>query len=337
MTSIDSPSHPDPTAAPPPGWYPDPRDTTDSLDRWWNGVEWSGHTRRRPWTPPTAAQPPAPAQPATAARRRTSSSAAWWSLGLGLLALTVAISVIVRQGSYVWVSTSGVFAVINGIRALRARSRTAIAIAGIVTGSLGTLLMLITLVMPIRFFVSSDDSLPGGAAAAAAAQAPVAPAPAAPVQSAAPLASPAPTSTQPLQAYAPSALPDDQLNSYSGVPIKSITSASAGCGVLTAEEPALPMMDLHATEARRAQDRMSLESDGIRSGLQAYVKQNNAWPTRIDQDPQTRVLFTIAPDGSCDALGTVSKVTAVRYALSPDHGQAAVALLDTTLKVGTVW
>jgi hypothetical protein len=342
MTALDPSAPADPTAAPQPGWYPDPQDSTGSADRWWNGAGWSEHRRRRAWTPPTA--PPAPAVAFRTPARTGGSSAAWWSLGLGLLALAVALAVLLEHGSYVWVSTSGVLAVINGIRALRLRDRGPVvvvpAIIGIVAGSLGTTLMLLSLVVPVRFstFVSTDDLPASGSDAAG----PVAAAPlgsSTPLASRAPVGSPAPipTPSQPLQAWAPSPLPDDQLTTYSAVPTRSITSASAGCGVLSYDPQALPLSRYTETEARQMQDWLSLQSQDIAGSLQSFAKDHRAWPSRLDEDPQSRVLFTIASDGSCLVLGAVPKGTELRYALSPDHGQSALALYNTSLKVGTLW
>ncbi|GAA2014248.1 DUF4041 domain-containing protein [Nocardioides kribbensis] len=50
--------------ATPPGWYPDPQD--QSIVRWWDGQQWTGHTQPRVTSPPS--QGPA-AEPVTAVRR----------------------------------------------------------------------------------------------------------------------------------------------------------------------------------------------------------------------------------------------------------------------------
>jgi hypothetical protein len=141
----------------------------------------------------------------------------------------------------------------------------------------------------------------------------------------------------PLQAQPPSPLPDDQLTTYTAVAIRSVTSASAGCGVLTATEAGMPLSRYEETEARHTQDWLSWESDSLRRGLQAHVKQANAWPTTLDEDPQTRVLFTIGAGGTCEVIGPVPKNAEIRYAMSPDRGQVAIALYNPALKVGTLW
>ncbi|MCU1472225.1 DUF2510 domain-containing protein [Amnibacterium sp.] len=322
---------------PQPGWYPDPQDPNGAVDRWWNGIAWSEHTRRRASGP---AAPLAPAiQPAPAVRTFgvLHNGPAWWSFGLGLASLAIAVAAIASDANSVWLSTSGVLAVINGVRALRLRtaglaSALAAPIIGIAAGTIGSLLMLLLLLVPVG--ITSDpgtsgtlDGTCGSSAGSAAA------APAAPSRSAAPI----PTPSQPLQVQPPSALPDDVLTTYTAVGIRSISSASAGCGVLTAPETAMPASTYRETEARHMQDWLSWESDSLRSGLQSYVKDTNGWPTRLDEDPQTRVLFTIGDDGSCDVVGPIPKGAEVRYAMSPDHGQVAIALYDTALKTGTLW
>lgn len=338
MTTLDpAAAHTAAGATPQPGWYPDPQDPNGATDRWWNGAAWSEHIRRRAWAAP------APAAPASAAgaSRMLRNGPAWWSLGLGLVSLGIVAGVIVSGADYVWLSTSGVFAVLNGVRALRLRSAglaTALAapIIGIVSGSLGTMLMLLLLLVPIRFttFVTPGDTFDGSTGdAAAPLQQTVPQAPSGSVGSAA--AAPAPT--EPLQAQPPSALPDDQLTTYTGVSIHSVTSASAGCGVLTVTEGALPLSEYRETEARHMQDWLSLESQSLRSGLQSYVKETKGWPSALDEDPQTRVLFTKGPGGSCDVIGPIPKNADVRYAMSPDRGQVAIALYNSTLKVGTLW
>ncbi|MGH3345447.1 MAG: RDD family protein [Nocardioides sp.] len=40
----------------PEGWYADPQDRTPGAERWWNGFQWTAHTRR---SPPPPAPPPA--------------------------------------------------------------------------------------------------------------------------------------------------------------------------------------------------------------------------------------------------------------------------------------
>ncbi|HEY0374075.1 MAG TPA: DUF2510 domain-containing protein [Amnibacterium sp.] len=141
-------------ATPQPGWYPDPQNPAGALDRWWNGAGWSEHTRRRGSTP-LAATAPAPAATTARASLILHNGPAWWSLGFGLLSLVLAVGVLVSDAQYVWLSTSGVFAVLNGVRALRLRSAGlasafAAPIVGMVAGAIGSILMLVLLLTPVQ-------------------------------------------------------------------------------------------------------------------------------------------------------------------------------------------
>jgi Protein of unknown function (DUF2510) len=163
MTTIDPASDRPVTTGPLPGWYHDPALQDGSRLRWWDGAGWSEHTR--PVTapaPPTATPAQAPsastpgfgaarvAPPLTgtgAARRIMHNGTAWWSFGLGLVALSIVALVLVGHRNSILISTSGVIAVISGIRALRLRSLGVAdalvpAVLGIVFGALSTLLML---------------------------------------------------------------------------------------------------------------------------------------------------------------------------------------------------
>jgi hypothetical protein len=173
MTTLD-PSAAQTTAGgtPQPGWYPDPQIPNGATDRWWNGIAWSEHVRRRTSTPAPAA-PVAPAAARTA--RILHNGPAWWSLGLGLVSLGLALAVLLSDSGSVWLSTSGVFAVLNGVRALRLRSAglaspLAAPIIGIVAGALGSLLMLLLVLMPVGTAgdVSPSGPFDGSASGAAA-------------------------------------------------------------------------------------------------------------------------------------------------------------------------
>ena len=107
--------------------------------------------------------------------------------------------------------------------------------------------------------------------------------------------------------------------------------------MLSNPETGLPPSRYQETEARHMQDWLSQESAGMSGGLQQYAKQTNGWPTRLDEDPQTRTLFAVTSTGSCDVIGSVPKNAEIRYAMSPDHGQVAVALYSSAYKVGTLW
>jgi hypothetical protein len=146
MTVIDPASDHPVTDGPQAGWYHDPRLPDGTRLRWWNGAGWSEHTRPvlAP-APVPAASAPAVAAPRSpyAGRQGTAVAAramhngtAWWSFGLGVVALSI--------------SSSGAIAVLSGIRALRIRSlglADAVwpAVLGITFGALGTLLMLVML------------------------------------------------------------------------------------------------------------------------------------------------------------------------------------------------
>jgi hypothetical protein len=170
MTAIDPASDRSATG-PQAGWYHDPAVADGSRLRWWSGTAWSEHTRPFAAAPPPSPTPaaaptpprfapasPAPRTaafnaPATAqrdpaeAKRIMHNGSAWLSFGLGLVALSIALLVLVGHRTSIWISTSGVVAIISGARALRLRSlgfASALvpAVLGIVFGAIGTLLML---------------------------------------------------------------------------------------------------------------------------------------------------------------------------------------------------
>jgi hypothetical protein len=165
MTTIDPAAESPVAGGPQAGWYHDPAVNDGSRLRWWTGAAWSEHTRLMdaPPPPPTQQAPRSQAAPTPAAgfstarvaqptgpvtaQRVKHNGTAWWSFGLGLLALTVVSLVLIGHRTSIWVSSSGVIAIVSGARALRLRSLGLAdtfvpAILGIVFGALGTLLML---------------------------------------------------------------------------------------------------------------------------------------------------------------------------------------------------
>jgi hypothetical protein len=160
MTAIDPASDHNAARDPQAGWYHDPGSPDGTSLRWWNGAAWSEHTRpvAMASAPPAAPSlaprvvtaPPATAGNAAAALRVMHNSSAWWSFGFGVVALSIASLAFFGQRTSILISSSGVFAIISGVRALRLRSlgvATAFvpAVLGLVFGALGTLLMLSTL------------------------------------------------------------------------------------------------------------------------------------------------------------------------------------------------
>jgi hypothetical protein len=159
MTTLDPTADQPAAAGPQAGWYHDPAVADGSRLRWWNGAGWSEHTR--PLAAPPVAAPPAPvaapipglapalapqrAATTAAARRTVFNGSAWLSFALGLVSLSIVALVLVGHRGSIWISTSGVIAIISGIRALRLRSvgvadALVPAVLGIAFGGLGTLL-----------------------------------------------------------------------------------------------------------------------------------------------------------------------------------------------------
>jgi hypothetical protein len=163
MTAIDPASDQPLTGGPQAGWYHDPAVQDGTRLRWWDGASWSEHTRliaqaaalpappvQAPFASTTAALPAAlgaHAGGAAVPRRALHNGTAWWSFGLGVIALSIASLVILGRHSSIWISSSGAVAVLSGIRALRLRSlgfadALVPAVLGIAFGGLGTLIML---------------------------------------------------------------------------------------------------------------------------------------------------------------------------------------------------
>jgi hypothetical protein len=164
MTTADPMADQPFSTGPQPGWYRDPAVADGSSVRWWTGAAWSEHTRPVVAAPPPVAAPSVSKTPAGAARPVTSAprtaaaapavaqramhnGTAWLSFGLGLLAVTIVSLVFLGHRTSIWISSSGVVAIISGARALRLRSlgvASAVvpAVLGIVFGALGTLMML---------------------------------------------------------------------------------------------------------------------------------------------------------------------------------------------------
>jgi hypothetical protein len=289
-----------------PGWYPDPV-TDGRSERWWTGEGWSGHSR-----PLAAVQPHPPAGPIARPRNGTARSA----LALGVLAMLVAaLSLLGTAG--VWISSLGVLAVVLGIRALRlhaAGEATAFvrAVVAIVLGSIATVLMLALWFLP--------DVVPAGGGSFS--------------DTGVSTADGGTLVREPLEAIGPQRIPDDDLESYTAVPVDSISTVSAGCGTLNAQET-FNDSTYARTRARERQDLISSELSTIRAVLTNSTATMATWPTAFDVDPDTGVIFTPAP--SCEAVGTLPTGAELRVGASRDGSQMAFAMWDPTLKVGAVW
>lgn len=297
-----------------PGWYPDPV-TDGSSERWWTGDAWSGYSRPRA---ATAALPPGMVD--VSIRRRNST--ALLSMLLGLVALLLAAGSALG-GSHIWVSWAGVAAVVLGIRAVRLRERglaTSLvpALVGAVSGGFATLVMVSLLLVPATSRPVLDDT--GGSGAL-------------PQQV---LPSTQPT-VDPDDAQPRAELPDQALDSYSDVLIAEVTSTKAGCGVLRAELSAFPVGTRRGTEAKVMQDFASLQLQQMSSVLRydPQVTKPMRWPTAIDLDPETRVVFLPAP--TCQPLGVLPKGDELHYAMSPDKGQMALAIWNAQYRTGELW
>jgi hypothetical protein len=320
----------DPTAPPSrnPGWYADPV-TDGRSERWWTGLAWSGYSRLR------AAETPSPPD---APPVRPRNGIGMLSLLLGLLGLAVAGGAL-ADGGHVWVSSFGILAIVLGFRAVRLRERrlaTALLapVVGIAAGALATLVTVALLLVP----VSSPSRQPqdGVIGALPSAQAPMDPPASAPAAASSAVPLPRPTSTV-LDAVPQQRIPDDALARYSAGRVRSVTSATAGCGVVRADEQAIPLDSARRTEARIAQDYLDLQLQAIRSAL-VYgpaATKPKTWPSSFDIDPETNVVFLEAP--SCQPLGVLPKGDELRFGISPDHGQIAIAIWNADHRTGEIW
>lgn len=161
----------------PAGWYADP--SGSPAQRWWDGATWTEHLREVAAPQPVVqprygelapghvvptdpyGQPPAQLgspspqpygnQPygASVSGNRSAAhnnGAAWMSLLFGVLAAVIAVSDSLPTSTSVFASTIGIWAVVNGIRALN-RRKAGISnnlwapVVGIILGGAGTLLM----------------------------------------------------------------------------------------------------------------------------------------------------------------------------------------------------
>jgi hypothetical protein len=310
-----------PTAYTRAGWYPDPV-TDGRTERWWDGTRWGGYSRPR-----STADALPPPEAVAAMRRR--NSPARLSLLVGILSLLVAVAAVLAGGRF-WFSGTGVIAIVLGVRAIRLRERglaTAVvpAVMGVTAGGFATLVAVALILVPVGPSARSAAAGPYGAV-------PVDPASDAPTISATASAAVDPGAPQPR-----ATLPDRLLDAYTDVPVGSLTAAAAGCGVLQADLEAFPIGGGTGGEAKRMQDFADLQ-------LQAYagvllrgpqVTTPMHWPSAIDVDPETRIVFL--PDDGCQPIGVVPKGDELHYAMSPDRGQAALALWNAAYRTGELW
>jgi hypothetical protein len=272
-------------------------------------------------------------------------SPAWSSLLFGLVAALVAAGTLGGTG-FVGISWLGILAVVLGVRALRLRAsghtRARIpAVIGLVSGGLATLVMIGS--------VATYALHSGTAASTSAQQWGTAPSDVSGPMSSAPAARPDPTGTAPsadteplgtrppttLEAEPRSPLPDDALDQYRSVTVRSTTAAAAGCGVVSVEPEAVPLDHEARTQRRLRQDYLSLQLQEITAPIRNDVKTSRAWPKGLDLDPETGTVFLPAP--TCTPLGVLPKGVELRFGVSPDHGQIAIAVWDPTQQVGSLW
>ena len=125
-----------PSSAPVPGWYPDNHDR--SLQRWWDGTQWTAHTT------PTAVQIPVAAAPVGRAAGSNSHAIAALIVGIG--------SILINP-----LGASTVAAVVLGVVALRRAknyapqlARRGMAIAGMVIAVVGLIVNIVFAVLVIE-------------------------------------------------------------------------------------------------------------------------------------------------------------------------------------------
>ncbi|WP_345762537.1 DUF2510 domain-containing protein [Diaminobutyricibacter sp. McL0608] len=317
-----------------PGWYADPL-RADGL-RWWNGDAWTEHVRDAAPPPPVvqptyllppaqSAQPAAPVQPAYPGEvaypgqpgyqpqqfvhRPTNNSLAWWSFGLGALSLFLTVSVLIHNSATFIVSTSGILAIINGVRAInhrrqgRATARV-LPVLGIVFGSIGTIVMVLSFAAAFLPHATTDPTIG---------------------------AQPQPGTLNPLGRQPKTPLPDTVLNSYNGVAVTTASAQAVGCRLTDLPLP-FPSSTLAKTADRQEQDLMSWDIQPVSQGLVAAKRAAGTWPS-LQVDPADGRVFT----ADCRPIGFIPVGTTLEYAISPDRANAALLIGDATNRLAVLW
>lgn len=324
----------------PAGWYADPADTAKL--RWWNGTAWSEHTqdvvvvppvpvepiplvaRHQPvptHAPPTHFTPPpgyAPGYVAAntygmreqAIAEKPQNLPGRLALLFGILSILVGIISVVHILPSL-LSLAGVAAIVNGVIALhlvgkgRATARIR-PIIGIVLGSLGSLLIIVSV---LGVFANQLVTITGANASAGSTTAP-----------------PPPSPTEPLDVRAKGHLPDQVVGSYIPFPIKTVAAKSIGCTALT-EPRHLPALGSDSetqlrTDGRILQDQMWDETGYIATAIESHAGPTEPWPTVLYEDIKSRMVF----ERDCTVLGSVPLGATLEYAQSPDKQDFAVAM-----------